>query len=67
VSEVFDDRNIALHGANDYYSETDAGRHEMRADNVILALIGWLIRTNSTEFADLDAQIAAMPKEPAPY
>ena len=66
IWSVFEDRNIALHGANDYYPESSAARHEVTMDRVLMAVVHWVSRVGATDLSQLVTEIQQLPLDDAP-
>lgn len=64
LRELSDDRNEALHAAQDRYPPRTANRHEFTIDRVIEQALGWLVRTGATELDELDREISALRVAP---
>lgn len=58
IRQLFDARNSALHDAQDHFPKNFAMRLEGRVDDVMLATLDWVVRTNSKGIGDLQEAIA---------
>jgi hypothetical protein len=63
IRTLYDDRNAAVHGADQRWDLKSARVHGWNASEVILATLGWLTETGSTAISDVDHAIRALPAE----
>lgn len=66
VAALFEDRNAALHGASDSFTEGEAVDHEVTVDGVLLAALGWVVDSGATDIDVLADEIAALPRPDVP-
>lgn len=61
VRTLYDDRNAAVHGADQRWDVKTARTHAWHTSEVILATLGWITETGSAAISDVDAAIDALP------
>ena len=61
IRTLYDDRNAAVHGADQRWDLKTARVHGWDASEVILATLGWITETGSTSISDVDDAIATLP------
>jgi hypothetical protein len=61
VRTLYDDRNAAVHGADQHWDAKEARRYGWYTSEIILATLAWIIETGSTSINDVDAAIVALP------
>ena len=62
LRELSEDRNAAVHGANDRFTERQAQRHEFTLEMVILAVLARVTETGMVTLADYEVAIRALPE-----